>query len=130
MSDSEDVVRVEPEGRRGGEWVTLGLEAYRVPPLGFRAVQELAAEVESLAKMGRRPTAAQMKTVATIVHAAMARNYPKLAVDEVLDMLDIGNYQSVLGAVLRIAGFEKAGAGSGEAQETASPSTGTPSTPP
>ncbi len=126
---SDEVVRVEPEGKRGGEWVTMGLESYRVPPLGFRAVQELASEVESLAKMGRRPTAAQMRTVATIVHSAMARNYPRLGVEEVLDMLDMGNYQQVLGAVLQIAGFEKAGAGSGEAV-TASPSTGTPSTAP
>ena len=126
MSD-EEVVRVEPEGKRGGEWIVMGLEAYRVPPLGFRSVQELAAEVESLAKMGRRPTAAQMKTVATIIHAAMARNYPALTVESVLDMLDMGNYQRVMAAVLQIAGFEKAGAESGEAV-AASPSTGTPST--
>jgi hypothetical protein len=124
---SEDVVRVEPEGKRGGEWVTFGLESYRVPPLGFRAVQELAADIESLSKMGKRPTVAQMRVVASIAHAAMARNYPKLTVDEVLDMLDMGNWQRVLSAVLLISGFEKGGAAPGEA---VSPPTGPPSTAP
>ncbi len=124
---SDEVVRVEPEGRRGGEWVTFGLEAYRVPPLGFRAVQELAGDIESLAKMGRRPTAAQMKVVATIVQSALARNYPKITVDEVLDMLDMGNWQPCLGAVLQIAGFEKGRAETGEAP---APTTGATSMPP
>lgn len=113
-TDGDTVKRVQPTGKRGGEWVTLGEEAYRIPPLGFRAVQELQDEVQGLASIGQRPTPEQMGTVSRIVHAAMVRNYPDLTVEEVDDMLDLGNYQEVLGAVLSIAGFKKAGAGPGE----------------
>lgn len=35
-TDGDTVKRVQPTGKRGGEWVTLGEEAYRIPPLGFR----------------------------------------------------------------------------------------------
>jgi hypothetical protein len=112
---------------RGGQWVTLGEEAYRIPPLGFLAIQELADEVQSLAKMGDRPTPEQMGTVTKIVHAAISRNYPYMTVQELADMLDIGNYQRVLGEVLQIAGFKQESGGPGEGQ--ASTGTGASSTP-
>jgi hypothetical protein len=130
MTDTGDKppVRVPPEKNRGGEWVTLGDEQYRIPPLAFRAVQELAEEVDGLRNMGTRPTAAQMATVSKIVHEAMKRNYPSMPITQVDDMLDIGNYQRVLGAVLQIGGFkrEAGGEGAGEIQA----STGTQLTAP
>ncbi len=109
--------RVQPTGKRGGEWVTLGEEAYRIPPLGFRAVQELADDVASLQTMGARPTPEQMAVVVRIVHAAIVRNYPDMTAPQVDDMLDIGNYQQVLGAVLSIGGFTKGRAEPGEAPQ-------------
>lgn len=127
MSDDDVPVRVQPELKRGGRWVTIGDEQYRIPPLAFTAVQELQDEVAGLAQIGLRPTPAQMGTVAKIVQSAMARNYPSMTVEQVNLMLDLGNYQDVLGAVLAVAGFEKAeGGGSGEARA----STGTPPTAP
>lgn len=125
MSD-EQATRVKPERNRGGEWVTLGDEQYRIPPLAFRAVIDLQDRVAALAQMGGRPTPDQMDTVADIVHAAMVRNYPALTKEQVGDMLDLGNYQAVLSAVLSIGGFKKAGAESGEPQASA----GTPPTAP
>lgn len=114
MAD-DAVTRVQPAGKRGGEWVVIGDEAYRIPPLGFRAVQELADDVADLANIGARPTPAQMGTVARIVQAAMARNYPDITTEQVDDMLDLGNYQAVLGAVLHIGGFREGRGGQGEA---------------
>jgi len=119
VDDKTGPVRVPPERSRGGEWVTLGDEAYRIPPLAFRAVQELQDEVAGLAEMGSRPTPEQMGTVVKIVHSAMARNYPSLTMENVDDMLDLGNYQNVLGQVLQIAGFKKGSAEPGEAMASA-----------
>ena len=118
--------RIEPERNRGGEWVALGDEQYRIPPLAFRAVQELQDEVAALAQMGVRPTPEQMTTVTRIVHSAMSRNYPSITMAQIDDMLDLGNYQDVLSAVLSIGGFKKAGDGSGESPA----SIGTPPTSP
>ena len=128
MIDDDAPQKVQPQGKRGGQWITLGTEQYRIPPLAFIAVQELQDDVMGLAQMGARPTPEQMGVVARIVQSAMARNYPDITTDQVNEMLDLGNYQHVLGAVLAVAGFTKeAGTdGSGEA----SASTGAPSTAP
>ena len=127
MIDDDAPQKVQPQGKRGGQWITIGTEQYRIPPLAFAAVQELQDEVRGLAAMGDRPTPDQMGTVAKIVQSAMARNYPTITTDEINGMLDLGNYQAVLGAVLAVAGFTKEAAdGSGEAKA----STGTPSTAP
>ena len=103
MTNETEIVRHEPKGRRGGEWITLGLDEYRIPPLGFRELQDLAGDIQAVAQIGEKPTLAQMRGVAGIAHAAIKRNYPAMTVDEVLDALDLGNYQAVLGAVLKRA---------------------------
>lgn len=109
MSDNLDPapVQVPVVKNRGGEWVRFGDEMYRVPPLSFRSLQELADEVEGLKDMVR-PTAAQMTTIEKIVHSALVRNYPAMTVAEVSDMMDVGNYEHVLSAALSIAGFTRA----------------------
>lgn len=104
--------RIEPKRSRGGEWVVFGDEEYRVPPLAFRALQELADEVAGLQAMGAKPTVEQMTTIEKIVHSALSRNYPEMTLAEVSDMLDVGNYEKVLGAALSIAGFTRAKEGS------------------
>lgn len=126
--DDKPPTRVPPERSRGGVWVTLGDEQYRIPPLAFRSVQDLADEVAGLANMGTRPTPEQMATVSKIVHAALLRNYPSMPITQVDDMLDIGNYQAVLSAVLQIGGFKREGGGEGAGEMPAS--TGTQPTAP
>jgi len=109
------LVRVPTERSRGGEWVTLGDEQYRIPPLAFRAIQDLGEDIESLKNIVGRPSPQQMGVVGRIVLAAMQRNYPSMTMELLDDMLDIGNYQAVLGAVLSIGGFRKAEGAPGEA---------------
>jgi hypothetical protein len=114
---ADDVKRIEPTKARGGRWVTLGAEEYRIPPLGFLAIQDLAEDVASLKDIQGQPTPSQMGVVVRIVHAAMRRNYPALTTEDVGDMLDAENFMAVLEAVLNIAGFQAspAGAPQGEA---------------
>lgn len=108
-------VRVQPERTRGGEWVTLGDEQYRIPPLAFRSIQDLGDDIEGLKDIIGRPTPEQMGVVGRIVLAAIQRNYPSMTMERLDDMLDIGNYQAVLGAVLSIGGFRRAEGPPGEA---------------
>lgn len=109
--EDEAPKKVPPEKHRGGRWITFGDEQYRVPPLGFRSVVELQDEVEGLRGMGPKPNAAQMATMTKIVHAAIVRNYPSMTPQGVEDMMDLGNYQELLNAVLNVAGFVETSSG-------------------
>lgn len=124
---AEEVRRIEPVNNRGGTWITFGLEAYRVPALGLRAVRELQDRIRSMSSMDGLPTAEQMDTVFEIAHAALRRNYPDISKDVVADMIDLSNFHEVLAAVMAISGFApREGGASGETVA----STGTGSTSP
>lgn len=118
---AEQPTRVPPEKSRGGDWVQLGDELYRIPPLAFRDLQDLADEIESLKDIDGRPSQAQMRTVVKIVLAALKRNYPSATMEQVDDMLDIGNYGVVLNAVLSIGGLRKVGGPPGEVVASTGP---------
>lgn len=127
MSDAqEQVTQIPPEKNRGGPWITFGTEAYRVPPLALGALKDLQERIASMGIAdGGQPSASQMDTVLDVVHAAIKRNYPSMTRETVAEMIDLENYQEVLGAVLNISGFKpREGGASGEAQA----STGTAST--
>lgn len=120
--------RIPPTNKRGGVWVTLGDEAYRIPPIAFRVVQEMEAEVAQLADLGAggRPTPVQMAIVEKLVLSAIQRNYPDMTQERIAEMIDVGNYMPVLNATLGVSGYVRR-AGSGEALPSAP--TGTGSTP-
>jgi hypothetical protein len=107
MSDDIKVKRIEPEKNRGGIWVQLGDEEYRIPPLGFLALQEIQDKVKELAVMGAFPSQDQMKIIMEIIHASFKRNYPSLKLEDLAELIDVANFQSVLEAVLKVSGFVK-----------------------
>lgn len=130
MSDEGQVRDVPPERSRGGEWVRIGDERYRIPPLALRAIQELKGDVEALQGIRGMPTGEQMNAALRIIHSAITRNYPSLAFETLAEMLDLGNVTDVLAAVMSISGYVvergKGAAPPGEAMA----STGTTSTSP
>lgn len=130
MNDENKIRRHEPERPRGGTWVRFGDEEYRVPALGFRAIQDLQDRVEALRGLerGARPSPEQMDTVVTIVHSALLRNYPSMEKQQVEDMLGLDNFLAVLNAVLGVSGFVRGEASGGSGEAAAS--TGTASTSP
>lgn len=105
MNVLEGVERKLPTNKRGGRWIVLGAEEYQIPPLSFRSIQELKDDVEMLSSVVGVPTPEQRAAVARIIHASIARNYPELTLDNVEDMLDIGNMQTVLEAVMNVSGM-------------------------
>lgn len=108
MEDQDKVVRIPPTENRGGAWVQMGMEEYRIPPLGFGAIKELPDKLSALKGMGAVPTGEQMDVVAEIVQMAMKRNYPDITVGEVFDKLDLGNFSIVFNAVLSMNGYRSA----------------------
>lgn len=57
---------------------------------------------------------------ANLVHVALLRNYPNMALDEVEDVVDLNNFRNILQCIMGQSGFERVGddapATSGEAQ--------------
>lgn len=111
MENEEAINRIPPANDRGGVWVQIGMEEYRIPPLGFGAIRELEESLPLLNGMSGFPTEQQMDVVAKIIHLAMKRNYPDMTQQQVFDCLDLGNYRAIFDAVMALSGYKAAGPG-------------------
>ncbi len=107
-----------------GITVTLGDRDFVVPPLNFRSLQALQARLANFSG-GTDPESIQL--VADAALAALQRNYPSMTAEELSDLLDLANMQSVMEAVMDVSGLKRKEI---EAQGgTSNPSSGTTSTP-
>jgi hypothetical protein len=95
-------------GLRGVRVEMAGTD-YVVPPLTFRQIQDLHEILAGLAAVQGVPSADQITGIAEIVRTALARNYPDITLEQVMDMLDMGNVNDVLMAVLGASGLVKPG---------------------
>ena len=102
--------------------LTLGGTIHVVPPLALGAMEQLA---EALANFtGDIRDTSQISTVVSAAHAALKRNYPDITREQVGEMLDLENMQSVMEAVMDVSGMkrkahEAANAGEGAGEPTA-----------
>lgn len=88
-----------------GATVRMGGRDWTVPPLTFRQLRRLQPQLERLARINAAATPEQIGAVSEIVQAALSRNYPDITVDEVEDMLDLGNAGRVIAAILSSSGL-------------------------
>ena len=92
--------------RMGGhDWV--------VPPLNLRQVRSLQPLLEKLGGVSVSSGAEQIESIVRVVWTALARNYPDVTEDQVEQMLDLGNANPIVMAVMGISGLVSRG----EAQE-------------
>ena len=91
-----------PGADKGGAWVQMGDKAYKVAPLNFKALRELAGNISALQgiEKGQMPNAEQMGILVKLAHASIQRNYPDITEEQVAEDLDFGNFTSVLNAVM------------------------------
>lgn len=109
-----------------GVEMELGGEMKTIPPLSLGAVQRLLPKLQAFQKDGTM-TDENMSLIADVVGSALRRNYPETTNEQVLDMLDMENFQPILDAVLRSS--KLVGNAGNVAGVGTSPSTGTNSTP-
>jgi len=102
------------EPKIDGEKLILGGREFIVPPINLKRLKNLLPLIESLTK--ETDTLKQMDGTSQILHAALSRNYPEITLDEVEEMIDLGNFMSVLKAVLGGSGFLPGGAMAGNVQ--------------
>jgi hypothetical protein len=111
MNQQSEVNQIQPMKSKGGVWVVLAGNSYQIPPLNFCAIQALQDKMAVIQGMSGVPTPEQMRVVAEVVQMAMRRNYPEITTDEIVDMLDLGNFRTVFDALLGMSGYTKGGAG-------------------
>lgn len=87
--------------------IQMGGKDWVVPPLTLGQLRRLLPKVRQMTDVvGATMGEEQIGTVAEIVAAALSRNYPDVTEDVVLDVLDLGNAQDVLRAVLTGSGLK------------------------
>ncbi|OQW33936.1 MAG: hypothetical protein A4E20_11955 [Nitrospira sp. SG-bin2] len=96
-----------------GKEIELGGKIYVVPPLSLGKVEYFQDQLINFTG-GIDPQS--VKLVAEVTHAALLRNYPDMTLEEVKDVLDLGNMVEVFQAVLQVAGFVPVVTAPGEAQ--------------
>lgn len=82
----------------------LGGKDYIVPPLNFRALQQLQSRLSEFSG-GVDPESIQL--VVDCAFLALKRNYDDITEDQVIDLLDLENMQEVMEAVMDVSGLKR-----------------------
>lgn len=99
-----------------GVTIVLNGQEYILPPLNVDAleaywetIQSWAAPPESLIQ--------RLLQVTEVIHAALTRNYPELALQEVKRAVDLRNFEEMVGLLLEGSGLVGKSPGESEAGE-------------
>ncbi len=85
----------------------IGGKTYVFPPLNFRRIKKLAPLIERLQRVDPKkiPTPEELNDFVELIHSALSRNYPDMTVEEVEEMVDLGNLPKVVLSVMGASGF-------------------------
>jgi hypothetical protein len=94
-----------PAPRFAGQEVNLGGTMYVVPPLALGALKQLLPKIKALT-IGEDllPDLSQVVDLLEICLAALRRNYPALTLEELGDIVDLGNFKTLVAAVMGAVG--------------------------
>lgn len=113
MSDRPDVTGTP---RFEGVPVGLGGITYTVPPLSLGALRRLWPRIQTLRSAeGGGATPDQLNVMLEVLHAAIARNYPELTLDELAELVDVRNVAAIADQVMSASGITAGKAGPGAA---------------
>jgi hypothetical protein len=89
-----------------GVTIAMGGRDWLVPPLTLGQLRRLMPKVRQLTEIGATMGEVQIGVLVEIVAAALQRNYPDATADVVENLLDLGNANTVLNAVLTGSGLK------------------------
>jgi hypothetical protein len=98
-----------------GVTITMGGQDWLIPPLTLGQLRRLMPKVRQLTEIGASMGEAQIGVLVEIVAAAVQRNYPDATADMIENLLDLGNANAVLNAVLTGSGLKSRDSRVGEA---------------
>ena len=91
----------------------LGGTGFVVPPLSLGAIETMQDRI------GKFTAGANLESVGTVIdalHSALCRNYPEMTREQVAEMVDLGDMQEVMEAIMDVGGLKRKSLESGEAQ--------------
>jgi hypothetical protein len=91
-----------------GVIIDLGGEDYVVPPLNLEQLEEHKGIIDKLSD----PEASihdQRQIHAVLAAAALSRNYPDMTVERAKHIIDLGNINALVHAMMGVSGFQPAG---------------------
>lgn len=91
-----------------GLTVTLGDQDFIVPALTLGQLKRLEIQLQVLSSIaGNALSIDQLEAAITIIHAALARNYPELLRDDLAEMVDLRNFKILVQAVMGASGIDE-----------------------
>lgn len=94
-----------------GTEVDLGGTTYIVPPLNLAALERFQDRLENYTGGLDRES---VSFVVEVAYAAIKRNYPDMTIDQLKELIDLGNIQQVFEAVMNVSGLVARSAPAGE----------------
>lgn len=88
-----------------GTPVEFAVGTLLVPPLSLAFIEQNA---ERLSTFGQAGELADSKLVVDCLHGALVRNYPAITREDVADLVDLGNMEEVMAAVMQRSGLVSA----------------------
>lgn len=89
-----------------GAKIEAGGYSWEMPPLNLRQLREFMEDSKAAPEGDER---ALFEVSLKALHAALSRNYPLITLDHCLDMIDAGNYKTVLQIMNGASGVVPAG---------------------
>jgi hypothetical protein len=93
-------------GKIPGTAINLGGTEWILAPLNLNQVEQFG---DRIAALGSKSTLKEnLADAAELVHASLSRNYSDITVEDVREMLDLGNFEKAAKAVVSISGYKAA----------------------
>lgn len=83
----------------------IGGVDYVIPPISLGALQQLQPDIAAFSDSVIDGNSIQ--TATTVIHAALKRNYPELTLEEVGEMVDVGNMFELFELVMDVSGLKR-----------------------
>jgi hypothetical protein len=87
-----------------GTTVMMGGQGWVIPPLNLKSVRKIQPLIPVLNAMDIASPEA-VDAMVELVFIALQRNYPDVTKDQVEDMVDLGNLQGIVNAVMNVSGL-------------------------
>jgi hypothetical protein len=102
--------------------ITMGEQEWYVPPLTLKQLKDNVEAIELVrtARLSFLIEQQEIDAVCTVAAAALSRNYPDISVERVADMIDLGNLQAVVTAIMTGTGLQPMGEAEPVAKDSAS----------
>ena len=88
-----------------GTHVTVGGHALVIPSLNFRQLKQFNDQLVRFRSVSADSAYDDLTSVIPVIHAAISRNYPSITLEDLEDLVDLGNYRSIIEAVMAVSGI-------------------------